>query len=192
MAKKRKGRPVNGILLLDKPLNLTSNAALQIVKNLFQAQKAGHTGSLDPLATGMLPLCFGSATKLSQHLLMSDKTYYVTAKLGVTTTTGDAEGDVLETKTVDAIDTSRIEKALNQFLGKIEQIPSMYSAIKYQGRPLYELARKGITIERDPRTITIYQIELLEHHHDTFTFNVTCSNGTYVRTLVEDIGKLLG
>lgn len=192
MGRKRKGRPVNGVLLLDKPADMTSNAALQVVKHLFQAQKAGHTGSLDPLATGMLPICFGGATKLSQHLLDSDKTYQVVAKLGVTTATGDAEGDVLETKTVGALDTQKLENVLGQFKGQIDQVPSMYSAIKHQGKPLYELARKGVTIEREPRSITIYDIVLTEHTEDTVSFDVTCSKGTYIRTLVEDIGKKLG
>src|SRR3990167_4358805 len=149
-------KQVNGVLLLDKPPQLTSNGALQIVKRLFNAKKAGHTGSLDPIATGMLPICFGEATKFSQFLLESDKAYYVTAKLGVKTTTGDCKGDTIATKPVPALTRSQIESVLRCFLGDIEQIPPMFSAIKYQGKPLYELARKGIEIERLPRKLKIF------------------------------------
>ncbi len=187
-------RNVNGILLLDKPLGITSNGALQRVKYLFQAKKAGHTGSLDPMATGMLPLCFGEATTFSQFLLDSDKTYFVTAQLGSCTTTGDREGTITTTTPVTNVDMPRIEAVLKNFLGEIDQIPPMFSAVKVQGKPLYELARKGIEIERKSRRITIFDIK--SHHYDDIqhllTFTVHCSKGTYVRTLVEDIGSELG
>ncbi len=185
-------RVVDGILLLDKPLNASSNAALQAVKRLFNAQKAGHTGSLDPLATGMLPICFGEATKFSQYLLDADKHYYVVAKLGEKTATGDVEGEIIEQHAVPDFSAAQIETVLAQFRGAIAQIPSMYSAIKHQGRPLYELARKGITIERQARTIQIYQLNLLEQTEHTLTLEVKCSKGTYIRTLVEDTGDQLG
>lgn len=187
-------RPINGILLLNKPLGITSNGALQRIKHLFHAKKAGHTGSLDPMATGMLPLCFGEATKFSQFLLDSDKTYVVTAQLGICTTTGDREGTVTTTNTVTAEQIARIESVLPQFLGSIEQVPPMFSAIKVHGKPLYELARKGIEIERKSRRITIYRIAGKNYDADKqqFTFEVHCSKGTYVRTLVEDIGRELG
>lgn len=185
---------INGILLLDKPLGITSNGALQRIKYLFNAKKAGHTGSLDPMATGMLPLCFGEATKFSQFLLDSDKTYYVTAQLGVCTTTGDREGTVTAEKPVSDMSVERIDAVLNQFLGAIDQVPPMFSAIKVQGKPLYELARKGIEIERKSRRITIYSINRKNIDIDAkqLSFEVHCSKGTYVRTLVEDIGRELG
>jgi len=185
-------RKIDGILLLDKPLNITSNGALQRVKRLFSAKKAGHTGSLDPLATGMLPLCFGEATKFSQFLLESDKYYRVSAKLGVKTTTGDAEGQVVATKAVPILDRQKIEQVLTQFTGSIQQTPPMYSAIKHNGKPLYELARQGIEIERKPRTVSIYLLQLGGFDHDTLDLDIHCSKGTYVRTLVEDIGEALG
>lgn len=184
-------RQVHGILLLDKPANMTSNGALQRVKRLFNAKKAGHTGSLDPIATGMLPLCFGEATKFSQFLLESDKSYRVVAKLGVRTTTGDCEGEVVETKPVH-VTAQDVQQAMQKFLGEIEQIPPMYSAIKFQGKPLYELARRGIEIDRKSRKIKIFSLTLDEVKHDQFTFRVHCSKGTYIRTLVEDIGRELG
>jgi tRNA pseudouridine55 synthase len=183
---------VDGILLLDKPTGITSNKALQMVKHLFNAKKAGHTGSLDPLATGMLPICFGEATKFSQFLLNSDKTYYVVAKLGVQTTTGDGEGEVTVELPVENIDEERVKTVLNGFLGEIEQIPPMFSAIKHQGKPLYKLARQGIEIAREPRSVHILSIELQWFAEDKVAFKVHCSKGTYVRTLVEDIGKQLG
>ncbi|OGT44598.1 MAG: tRNA pseudouridine(55) synthase TruB [Gammaproteobacteria bacterium RIFCSPHIGHO2_12_FULL_37_34] len=195
---------INGILLLDKPSSMTSNQALQRVKRLFHAKKAGHTGSLDPIATGMLPICFGEATKFSQFLLESDKTYHVVAKLGECTTTGDSEGEIIKTRTIDGVTSSQIAHVFKQFLGDIKQIPPMFSAIKYQGKPLYKLARQGIQIDRAPRDITIYALELIDfnaigvqqtsshHHQATFTFTVHCSKGTYIRTLVEDIGEVLG
>lgn len=185
-------RNINGILLLDKPTNMTSNGALQRVKRLFAAKKAGHTGSLDPIATGMLPLCFGEATKFSQYLLDSDKTYYVTAKLGVTTTTGDSEGSVVETKPLVDVTPERTTAIMQRYLGDTQQIPPMYSAIKHEGKPLYELARKGIEIERKPRRIHIFSISLDSLNGDEMCFTVHCSKGTYVRTLVEDICRELG
>ena len=192
MAKRRhRGRDINGILLLNKPAGITSNGALQIVKRLFAAAKAGHTGSLDPLATGMLPICFGEATKFSQFLLDADKSYRVTARLGITTETGDADGEVVETRPVNATE-AQIEAALMGFLGAIEQVPSMYSAIKHEGQPLYKLARQGITVERKPRQVTIHRLELLGVEGEDVTFEVDCTKGTYVRSLVEDLGAALG
>ena len=192
MARQRhRGRPVNGILLLDKPAGMSSNGALQVAKRLFGAAKAGHTGSLDPLATGMLPICFGEATKFSQFLLDADKSYRVTGKLGVTTTTGDAEGEVIETRPVNA-SAAEIETALLSFVGEIEQVPSMYSALKHQGQPLYKLARQGIEVERKPRRVTIHAIRVLALRDDEVDFEVDCSKGTYVRSLVEDLGAKLG
>lgn len=185
-------KKIDGILLLNKPLNMTSNAALQHVKHLFSAKKAGHTGSLDPLATGMLPICFGEATKFSQFLLESDKCYHVTAKLGEKTTTGDAEGEVILTRPVPSISRDQIEKILSSFLGVQQQIPPMYSAIKFQGKPLYELARQGIEIKRESRTIHLYQLQLVDFNHDNLSLMIHCSKGTYVRTLIEDIGELIG
>lgn len=185
-------RPVNGILLLDKPKTFTSNGALQRVKRLFSAKKAGHTGSLDPEATGMLPICFGEATKFSQHLLDSSKSYTVTARLGEQTTTGDCEGEVIATKPVPPLSESQLNAVLQSFAGEIEQIPPMFSAIKHQGRPLYELARKGIEIERKPRRVTLFRIEFEAYSQGELRFNVHCTKGTYVRTLVEDIGKAIG
>jgi tRNA pseudouridine55 synthase len=193
-----KHKSINGILLLDKPLHLTSNGALQRVKRLFGAKKAGHTGSLDPLATGMLPICFGEATKLSQYLLESDKYYEVVAKLGEKTVTGDAEGEIIETRSVDHVTFDDLKNALTPFLGVIEQIPPMFSALKHQGKPLYELARRGIEVERKPRQVTLYKLELLHKEFDLkspihqFSLFVHCSKGTYIRTLIEDIGERLG
>jgi tRNA pseudouridine55 synthase len=185
-------RNINGILLLDKPTNMTSNGALQRVKRLFAAKKAGHTGSLDPIATGMLPLCFGEATKFSQYLLDSDKTYYVTAKLGVTTTTGDSEGSVVATTPVINVTQQRVTDVMQRFLGDTQQIPPMFSAIKHEGKPLYELARKGIEIERKPRRIHVFSLTLDALEADQMTFTVHCSKGTYVRTLVEDMAREFG
>lgn len=191
MARRPRGRDINGILLLNKSAGVTSNGALQVAKRLLAGAKAGHTGSLDPLATGMLPLCFGEATKFSQFLLDADKSYAVTAKLGVTTETGDADGDVVETKSVAAT-ADEITTALLSFLGDIEQIPSMYSAIKHEGQPLYKLAREGKVVERKPRAVTIYSIDDIAVDGDELRFHVTCSKGTYVRSLVEDVGAKLG
>lgn len=185
-------RPVSGIFLLDKPCHITSNAALQIVKRLFGARKAGHTGSLDPLASGMLPICFGEATKFSQFLLEADKSYRVTAKLGVCTATGDAEGEIIAERPVGDLTQQQIAAVLASFRGEILQVPSMYSALKYQGRPLYELARQGITVERAARPVSIYTLDLISQTADTLTLDITCSKGTYIRTLLEDIGNALG
>jgi tRNA pseudouridine55 synthase len=189
---KKVTRQVNGILLLDKPYGLSSNKALQIVKRLFCAARAGHTGSLDPLATGMLPVCFGHATKLSAFMLDADKSYCVSAKLGQKTDTGDAEGDVIDTRPILQISSADFRGVLDGFLGETEQIPPMYSALKCDGKRLYELARKGIAVERKPRKIFLRHIELLEWNETGFTLNVSCSKGTYIRTLVEDIAERIG
>jgi len=187
-----KRRPVHGILVLDKPLGISSNGALQRVKNLFCAKKAGHTGSLDPLASGVLPLCFGEATKFSQFLLDADKRYSTVIRLGQTTATGDAEGEVLEHRPVPELSEATLEEVLAQFRGKIDQIPSMYSALKVNGQPLYKLARQGIEIERKSRTVEILELTLREFTADSLTLDIHCTKGTYVRTLAEDIGKVLG
>ncbi len=185
-------RPVNGILLLDKPAGVTSNAALQTVKKLYRARKAGHTGSLDPLATGLLPICFGEATKISGFLLDADKDYLVTCKLGERTNTGDAEGEVLEQRPVKGVTEKRVRQAMQEFIGDIEQIPPMYSALKHKGERLYKLARQGVEVEREPRTVTIFGMEMLDFGLPEATFRVHCSKGTYVRTLIEDMGEILG
>jgi tRNA pseudouridine55 synthase len=185
-------RRVNGILLLDKPSGMTSNAALQAVKRLYHARKAGHTGSLDPLATGLLPLCFGEATKVSGFLLDADKRYRVVCKLGERTTTGDAEGEVLEQRPVENVTGASLRKALEGFVGEIEQIPPMYSAVKHKGERLYKLARQGVEVERESRKVDIHSLELRDFSPPVFEIDVHCSKGTYVRTLVEDIGELLG
>jgi len=190
--RRAKGRNISGVLLLDKPLGLTSNAALQEVKRLYGAAKAGHTGSLDPLADGLLPLCFGEATKMSAFLLDADKRYHVHVQLGVRTATGDAEGEVLERREVGKLGPEQIEAVLDEFRGEIQQLPPMYSAVKHQGRRLYELAREGVEVERKPRTIQIYELRLGEVSGDTFELDIHCSKGTYVRTLAEDIGERLG
>lgn len=193
MGRRRKsGRNVRGILLLDKPLGITSNSALQEVKRIFKAQKAGHTGSLDPLADGLLPICFGAATKVSAFLLDADKHYTVRVKLGVTTTTADAEGEVLETKPAEGISESDIQRIISEFEGEIEQIPPMYSALKYKGERLYKLAREGIEVEREPRQVTIHRISMQDYDAPEFEMLVHCSKGTYIRTLAEDIGNRLG
>ena len=194
--KRNKGRNVSGVLLLDKPQGCSSNHILQKVKRLFGAAKAGHTGSLDPLATGMLPICFGEATKISAFLLDSDKRYHLTCQLGVTTTTGDAEGEVTETLDACSITEQDIKAVLPEFIGEIEQIPPMYSALKHNGERLYKLARQGIEVERKARKITIYDIEYIslvkdEQQRVFLELEVSCSKGTYVRTLVEDIAKKL-
>jgi tRNA pseudouridine55 synthase len=193
MGRRRKhGRDVDGILLLDKPQQLTSNEALQRVKRLYQANKAGHTGSLDPLATGLLPVCLGGATKFSSYLLDADKHYRVRVRLGITTTTADAEGEILETRPVEGVDAARIRLVMEHFLGPIEQLPPMYSAVKHQGERLYKLARQGIEVERQPRTVIIYRSELIDLTLPELELDVHCSKGTYVRTLAEDIGAALG
>lgn len=188
---KRIRRDVSGIILLDKPLGFTSNAALQKVRWLLNAEKAGHTGSLDPLATGVLPLCFGEATKFSQYLLEADKGYEAVMQLGVTTTTADAEGDVLERREV-TVSHADIDAVLANFRGDIQQIPPMYSALKRDGQPLYKLARAGQVVEREARSVTITRLELLDFSGTQARLAVDCTKGTYIRTLVEDIGHLLG
>lgn len=187
-------RQVHGVLLLDKPLGLSSNDALQKVKRLFRAEKAGHTGTLDPLATGLLPLCFGAATKFSQVSLDADKRYTATLRLGETTTTGDAEGEVMQRREVlpDMVTPDRLSLACQAFVGPIEQVPPMYSALKHAGRALYEYAREGIEIEREPRRVVIHAIDILSADHDALVIDVRCSKGTYIRTLAQDIGEHLG
>ena len=184
-------RPLDGVLLFDKPLTLSSNIALQKVRRLFLAEKAGHTGTLDPLATGLLPICFGEATKFSTALLDADKSYRALIKLGQTTTTGDAEGEITGSSVV-ALDESQVRKVLRNFMGEIRQIPPMHSAIKHQGKPLYEYIRKGETIERESRRVTIYELVLERFTGDELEITVRCSKGTYIRTLAEDIGQALG
>ena len=192
MGRRHKGRNISGIVLLDKPLGITSNRALQIVKRLFNAAKAGHTGSLDPLATGLLPLCLGEATKVSGFLLDADKVYLATLKLGVKTFSADAEGEVIETRAVENYSKKQINAAIEPFLGDIEQVPPMHSALKVDGQPLYKLAHQGIVIERKSRPVHIYDIELLRYEGDEIDIEVHCSKGTYIRTLAEDIGEKLG
>ena len=184
-------RRVDGVLLLDKPLGLSSNAALQKARWLFNAEKAGHTGTLDPLATGLLPLCFGEATKFSSTLLDADKTYLATVKLGIVTDTCDAEGKVLATHPVTTTEAD-VLALLTRFTGEIEQVPPMYSALKREGKPLYELARQGIEVERAARKVTIHALEISNWQGDRFDLCVACSKGTYVRTLAADIGTALG
>ena len=184
-------RRVHGVLLLDKPLGVSSNTALQMARRLFNAAKAGHTGTLDPLATGLLPLCFGEATKFAGELLNADKAYRATLRLGITTDTADAEGTVLEQREVKVIE-AEIYKVLEQFCGDIEQIPPMHSALKRDGKPLYEYARQGIEVKRQPRKITIHKIELLTFDGVDAVIDVDCSKGTYIRTLAADIGEVLG
>jgi len=191
MAKRRKGRAINGVLLLDKPYEMSSNHALQRVKRIFFAQKAGHTGALDPLATGMLPICLGEATKFSQFLLDTDKTYQVTAKLGTRTTTSDADGEVVAEKPVN-ISAEQLATALDSFRGTTQQIPSMYSALKYQGQPLYKYAREGIEVPRESRDITVFRLDLLRFEGDEVDLDIHVSKGTYIRTIVDDLGELLG
>jgi len=190
--RRNRGRSVNGVLLLDKPTGITSNGALQIVKRLFNANKAGHTGSLDPLASGMLPICLGEATKISGFLLSADKEYRATCKLGVTTDSGDADGEVRETRPLGDITIAQIQEVLESFLGQSQQIPPMYSAIKRDGQPLYKLARQGIEVEREPRDITIHSLKLVRFEGDELELDVRCTKGTYIRVLAEDIGEALG
>lgn len=188
---KRKGRVVDGVLLLDKPYAMTSNAALQTARRLLNAQKAGHTGTLDPLASGLLALTFGEATKFSADLLHADKTYIAGIKLGQKTTTGDLEGDFLQTRPV-RVNRADIEKTLNAFRGDILQVPPMFSALKRDGKTLYDLAREGVSIEREARSVRIEKLEILEFADELLTVKVTCSKGTYIRVLAEDIGEALG
>ncbi|MCY4641243.1 MAG: tRNA pseudouridine(55) synthase TruB [Gammaproteobacteria bacterium] len=190
--RKRKGRALNGLLLLDKPSGITSNLALQKVKKIFNADKAGHTGSLDPLATGLLVICFGRATKLSDFLLNSDKHYQVLLKLGVSTDTGDADGRVTGRQDALSVTDVQIHRALRHLTGDVEQTPPMYSALKYQGTRLYKLARKGIEVERPPRQVKVHKFELIKRDAEILQMDVHCSKGTYVRTLAEDLGEYLG
>lgn len=191
MGRKRKGRPVNGVILIDKHQGESSNHIVQQVKRLYKAQKAGHTGALDPLATGMLPVCLGEATKFSQFLLEANKTYEVTAKLGVRTDTSDADGEVVEEHPVK-VSLSQIEKALANFRGEIEQTPSIFSALKYEGKPLYYYARKGIDVPRPTRTIHVFSNDVISLIDDELSLRIHCSKGTYIRTIVDDLGQLLG
>lgn len=196
MSRRRpKGRPINGVLLLNKVAGMTSNDALQRAKRLFFAAKAGHTGSLDPLATGVLPLCFGEATKFSQYLLDADKRYRSVFCLGVATETGDADGEVIETVDASGIGRGEVERELAQFEGEIEQLPSMYSAIKHQGQPLYKLARQGKTVAREPRRVHVYSVEVRDFQAGDparVEVEIHCSKGTYIRTIAEDLGRSLG
>ncbi|HUW50381.1 MAG TPA: tRNA pseudouridine(55) synthase TruB [Sulfuricella sp.] len=188
---KRVKRPISGVLLLDKPHGISSNGALQRAKGLYQAAKAGHTGNLDPIATGLLPICFGEATKFSQFLLDANKTYQAVFKLGQTTTTGDSEGEITSSSPVD-VSRGQIEKALQQFIGTIFQVPPMHSALKFQGKALYTYARAGIEIERAARQVTIYSLTLDAFAGHELTVTVECSKGTYIRVLAEDFGRVLG
>ncbi|WGI25774.1 tRNA pseudouridine(55) synthase TruB [Halomonas alkaliantarctica] len=192
MARQRRGLPVNGVLLLDKPKGVSSNHALQRVRRLFQAQKAGHTGTLDPMATGLLPICLGEATKFSSHLLEADKVYRTRVELGVITDTGDAEGAVIEQHEVPSLSVDDVEAVLTRFRGEIDQVPPMYSALKHQGKKLYELAREGKQVERAARRVSVYDARLLSFEGTAFELEVSCSKGTYIRTLAEDIGQALG
>ncbi len=194
MARRRRGRPISGILILDKPIGFSSNQALQVVKRLYSAAKAGHTGSLDPLATGVLPLCFGEATKFSQYLLDADKAYESTFVFGIATATGDAEGEVIETADATALTQEQVEGALSAFRGQIEQTPPMYSAIKRDGQPLYKLARLGQEVERDARSVEIKTLELRAFRggeHPEVDVFMECTKGTYVRAVAEDLGQAL-
>ncbi len=192
MARRGKGRNISGVLLLNKPKGISSNRALQRVRAMLNASKAGHTGNLDPMATGLLPLCFGEATKFSSYLLDADKAYIATARLGQVSDTGDAEGNIIQERPVPELNEAQIKEAMARFLGDIEQVPPMYSALKQNGQPLYKLAREGKTVERKARSVTIFDLELIEWNTPDLTFSVRCSKGTYVRTLAEDIGETLG
>ncbi len=188
---KSRGERVNGVLLLDKPGGMTSNAALQAVRRLLNAAKAGHTGTLDPMATGLLPLTFGEATKFSADLLNADKSYRATLQLGITTSTGDADGEVIDRRDV-AVSSAQLDATLSRFIGDVEQVPPMHSALKRDGQPLYKLAREGAEVERTPRRITVHRLTLVEQCDDSVVVDVDCSKGTYVRVLAEDIGRVLG
>jgi len=188
----KKGRNITGIVIIDKPTGRSSNHVLQQVKRLFDAKKAGHTGALDPLATGVLPICLGEATKVSSYLLDADKAYHVTCKLGVVTDSGDSDGNILSTSEIPEFNEQTLLDLLPKFIGEQDQVPPMFSALKYNGQPLYKLARQGIEVERKSRRITIYDIQLLSITADSFTLAVRCSKGTYIRTLVEDISHELG
>jgi len=187
-----KGRDINGVLLLDKPSGNSSNSALQDVKRLFDANKAGHTGSLDPLASGLLPICLGQATKVAQFLLNGDKRYFVRGKLGQVSDTGDADGEVVDYGSTKKVDEQAIKNTLLDFAGNIHQVPPMYSALKRNGTPLYKLARKGIEVKREARPVNIHEIKFKDFEDEILSLEVSCSKGTYIRTLIEDIGKSLG
>ncbi|GGI72858.1 tRNA pseudouridine(55) synthase TruB [Shewanella gelidii] len=191
MGRRSRGRHIDGIVLLDKETGMSSNFALQRVKRIYGAAKAGHTGALDPLATGMLPICLGEATKFSQHLLDSDKRYLVTAKLGVRTDTSDSDGEVVQTRDV-AFSESLLAESLEHFRGSTMQVPSMFSALKYQGQPLYKYAREGIEVPREARPITVYELKFISLENDDLTLDIHCSKGTYIRTIIDDLGEMLG
>ncbi len=188
----RKGDPIDGVMLLDKPEGLSSNAAMQIVRRLLNAQKAGHTGTLDPMATGLLPLCFGNATKFSADLLNAEKGYEARVKLGIATDTGDRTGEVLEAKPADGITFEDVAEAASRFRGVISQVPPMHSALKHQGQPLYKLARKGEAVERKPREVEVMSLEVFDFANGEFAMRCRVSKGTYIRVLAEDIGRALG
>ncbi|MEF9678299.1 tRNA pseudouridine(55) synthase TruB [Pectobacterium aroidearum] len=188
---RRRGRDVHGVLLLDKPQGVSSNDVLQKVKRIFNANRAGHTGALDPLATGMLPICLGEATKFSQYLLDSDKRYRVIARLGQRTDTSDADGNVIEERAI-GFSATELEQALEGFRGNTQQVPSMYSALKYQGRKLYEYARQGLTVPREAREITVYELQFIRWEGDELELEIHCSKGTYIRTIIDDLGEKLG
>lgn len=190
--RKKKGRDISGILILDKPLHISSNRAVQVIKRLYGAKKVGHTGSLDPLASGVLPICLGHATKVSQYLLASDKTYQFTMKLGQVTSTGDVEGEVVCEKPVPNIEKATLDQVIKGFVGDIQQVPPMYSALKHEGQRLYKIARAGGVVERPAREVTIKTLTLLSQTAESLSFEVCCTKGTYVRTLAEDIGEALG
>lgn len=192
MGRRKHGTDIHGIVLLDKPAGISSNRALQKVRGIFQARKAGHTGSLDPFATGMLPICLGEASKTAAFMLEAGKRYRATALLGVATSTGDVEGEVIQTCPLPEIAPDGLSQCLQQFVGNIEQVPPMYSALKHEGKPLYEYARAGIEIDRPARSVTIHDLELVDWQSPRLTFDVHCSKGTYIRTLAEDIAAALG
>ncbi|MDP2562853.1 tRNA pseudouridine(55) synthase TruB [Psychrobium sp. 1_MG-2023] len=191
MARKRKGRAIDGVVLLDKPTGHSSNDILQKVKRIYFAQKAGHTGALDPLATGMLPICLGEATKFSQYLLDSDKRYRVIAKLGERTDTSDSDGEVVQTRPIEFSEETLMAK-LDSFRGKTMQVPSMFSALKHQGKPLYHYARQGIEIEREAREINVFELLFIRHEGDELELELHVSKGTYIRTIIDDLGEMLG
>lgn len=189
----RKARPLDGFILVDKPTGMSSHSVLQQVKTLFNAQKAGHTGTLDPAASGLLPICLGDATKFAQFLIDSDKTYLADCQLGIKTTTGDAEGDIISQRPTAHISRAEIEKVSQQFMGEIQQIPPMYSSVKQQGVRLYELARRGEEVERQQRQVSVYELEIAQWYNDShFQIKIHCSKGTYIRTIAEDMGEVLG
>jgi len=192
LSKRSSGRRIDGILLLDKPIGMSSNHALQKAKRLLHARKAGHTGSLDPMASGLLPLCFGEATKVSSYLLDADKTYQATVRLGITTASGDREGEIIATAAVPPLKEKQVREVLLEFTGDIQQIPPMFSAIKRDGVPLYRLARQGIEVEREPRAVTIHELNLLRLSDDEIELFIRCTKGTYIRSLAVDIGDALG